>query len=357
MSEKKIVTINPNDFSFNTGSRTRKTRDKNNSAQSSSKIKVKPISKKPREDTLKKKAILKMIRQQQEERFKRQQNTNDEPKPQISSQKTNDVFTEAKEFMQNIVEKQKTLRKTQTLKNYTSASTPATAFSTTPNIPTLSSVELKMPVHNTDTMRINSATEPRYGCLKNGVLPTYRTYMNQTRKMDNSVHTQHQPIISNTFPKIPIHINQETSQPMPSQKENVAPLVNYQRPPFEHQTITKIYQNNLNEQKKKGFSATKRKKTIRRKYMVGKSKVKPTVSVLVSNRTLRRNITTDRQLLKQVPIQEIRKYLIKHGFIKVGTITPSDVLREMYEAAKTICGDVQNHNPETLLFNFMNTTD
>ena len=62
------------------------------------------------------------------------------------------------------------------------------------------------------------------------------------------------------------------------------------------------------------------------------------------------------KMLKQISITEIRAYLIKHGFIKVGSTTPNDVLRKMYESALLICGDVQNHNKETLLYNFMNDT-
>jgi len=61
-------------------------------------------------------------------------------------------------------------------------------------------------------------------------------------------------------------------------------------------------------------------------------------------------------MLRQIPIQEVRKYLIKKGFIKVGTTAPNDVLRKMYESVLLICGDVQNHNPENLLYNFINDT-
>jgi hypothetical protein len=101
----------------------------------------------------------------------------------------------------------------------------------------------------------------------------------------------------------------------------------------------------------------KQKKTVRRTYKVGKSKVFPRVSVLVSNRTIRNNITTKGQLLKQISIPEIKKYLIKHGFIKVGSVAPNDVLRKMYESAILICGEVQNHNPDNLLYNFLNDKD
>jgi hypothetical protein len=51
--------------------------------------------------------------------------------------------------------------------------------------------------------------------------------------------------------------------------------------------------------------------------------------------------------LKQTPIDEVRRYLTKKGFIRVGSDAPNDVLRKMYESAVLICGEIQNHNPET----------
>jgi hypothetical protein len=61
------------------------------------------------------------------------------------------------------------------------------------------------------------------------------------------------------------------------------------------------------------------------------------------------------QLLKQTPITEVKQYLIKKGFIRVGSIAPNDVLRRMFETVKTMCGEIQNHNPDNLLYNFLNS--
>ena len=98
----------------------------------------------------------------------------------------------------------------------------------------------------------------------------------------------------------------------------------------------------------------KRKRTLRRTYKVGKSKIAPKVSVLVSNKTIRNNTSTKSQLLKKVSIEEIKQFLVKRGLIKVGSITPNDVLRKMYESAIMMCGEVYNHNPENLMYNFFN---
>ncbi len=99
----------------------------------------------------------------------------------------------------------------------------------------------------------------------------------------------------------------------------------------------------------------KHRKILRRTYRVGRSKYYPKVSVLVSNRTIRKNITTKTHLLKETPIAEIKQYLIKRGLIKIGTPAPNDVLRKMYETVHLICGEVNNHNTDILLHNFIYT--
>jgi len=53
----------------------------------------------------------------------------------------------------------------------------------------------------------------------------------------------------------------------------------------------------------------------------------------------------------------VKKYLIKQGIIRVGSITPNDVLRKMYESMVLVCGEIKNHNPDTLLYNYINDTD
>jgi hypothetical protein len=104
---------------------------------------------------------------------------------------------------------------------------------------------------------------------------------------------------------------------------------------------------------KKRFRQYKRRKIYKRTYKVGRHKTHPRVGVLVSNRTIRNNITTQSQLLKQTPIQEVKKFLIRKGLIKVGSLAPNEVLRKMYETVSMVCGDVQNHNSENMLYNYI----
>ena len=179
---------------------------------------------------------------------------------------------------------------------------------------------------------------PQYGCLKNGKLPTFRTWKHATQK------------------------NLPNNQNIPkSAKESMINMNNVSSQMYEETIDKRLKEMSIRDQwknTKKPIIKDKLKKQRRiirrRTFHVGKSKQYPHVSVLVSNRTIRNQTNLRKSELKQVPIQEVKKYLLKQGFIKVGTNTPSDVLRQMYESASMVCGEVKNHNSENLLYNYFN---
>lgn len=202
---------------------------------------------------------------------------------------------------------------------------------------------------------INTPNNIQYGCLKNGALPTWRN-MHNTRKTynnNNNTYDEHHPMMIDTM----------------SDSENPIKTETFPDNPVSHHvkngTISHIRQ--LLEKKKEektekrikmgGIVNKKHKKILRRTYKIGKSQKKNTVSVLVSNRTIRNNITCKKNALKQVSISDIKRYLIKKGFIRVGTAAPNDILRNMYESAMLVCGEIENHNPENLLYNFLNSNN
>jgi len=98
----------------------------------------------------------------------------------------------------------------------------------------------------------------------------------------------------------------------------------------------------------------KQKRTTIRTFRVGKSKVYPRVGVLISNKTIRTQVLNKKQQIRETPAEDMRKYLIKKGLIRVGTSCPNDVLRQMYESSMMMCGEIQNHNPDNLLYNYLN---
>lgn len=98
------------------------------------------------------------------------------------------------------------------------------------------------------------------------------------------------------------------------------------------------------------------KKTIRHKYTIGRNIKNNTVGILIKDNNTRRKITNAQKEMKKKPMNELKKELKEHNLIKVGSTAPNDVLRATYEYAK-LAGDIVNINTETLMHNFINSTD
>lgn len=289
---QKTISINPDFLNFsNTGGGTRKKKEKNNNE-----IKIKP--KLPRKnDTLKKQSLLRMIRKHQQDRYKDVVSEN-------KSKPLNYSFEQTKDFLNSL--NNKTVKQQDNIeKNLENE---------------IRDIKQHQPVH-IHTSTPNLLQQPKYGCLKNGNLPTYRMTM---KNRDFNI---------NTTPSIP-----QTQTPIIEKKY-----------PIMNKESQAIY--NLTNQ----IQRQKQKKIHRRTYCVGKNKDKPNVSVLISNKKIRTNVTMKLQQIKQDPIDKVRKELIKKGLIRVGSLTPENILRKMYETVHMICGDVKNHNPDNLLFNYFNS--
>lgn len=99
--------------------------------------------------------------------------------------------------------------------------------------------------------------------------------------------------------------------------------------------------------------ATKRitTKTTKRKYTLGKSKLRKTVAVLIKDRGTRKKILAAQKDLKRKSINDIKTYLRDHNLIKIGSNAPNEVIRKLYESAM-LAGEIMNSNADTLLHNF-----
>lgn len=98
---------------------------------------------------------------------------------------------------------------------------------------------------------------------------------------------------------------------------------------------------------------SKIKKTIKRKFTLGKSDKLRKVAILVKDKKTRKNILNTQKELKKMHINDVRKYLRQHGIIKAGTTCPPDVLRKTFEMSM-LAGEITNVNKDVILHNFMN---
>jgi hypothetical protein len=314
---------------------------------------------------------------------------NTEKKKEDIPSQYSDEFTDSIEYLQSLSKQKKNeddnARKKQQLLNRT--------IRNNNNIVHSPHVELDLPEELQPVTLIHSSNYKvdnvvPYGCLKGGYKPTFRD-LNKTRKVyevNNPSETlnisslnlereqrlnalkekakskqlmQETPSITSTpsiptistIPTIPTSIptiSTNTSIPtipiIPTSIPIVKPVQSI--PTYKQSPI--VFNEDILE-----INPDKQliKKTCKRKYILGKSKVNRSVGILIKDNKTRKNIINAQKELKHHSISDIKKYLHKHNLIKSGSNAPNDVIRKLYESCM-LAGEITNLNKETLLHNF-----
>jgi hypothetical protein len=230
-----------------------------------------------------------------------------------------------------------------------------------------------------------------YGCLKNGLKPTYRAWCATRKSYGGSKKLSHVPNEDNE-PSISIKLREKRleeikqkianrlnttkeNQPQLIQQQSTTHLINdtqYQEKLQQHeeqlQPQEKSQQNETQQQPQQPQQPQQNepqqlqqkepqqkeepiiKTTIKKTYTLGK--VNNKVGILLKNITRRKIITDAHRELKNIPINTIKNYLKKRGFIKVGSNAPNDVLRQSYESS-VLTGELRNTDKDILLHNIM----
>jgi hypothetical protein len=186
-----------------------------------------------------------------------------------------------------------------------------------------------------------------YGILKGGNKPTFRDW-NKTRKNLEPITTIGGagmiPENSHAQKLKELQLKLNAKSPQPPAPEPVLQV----QPPKAPVMVSGGKPNT----KSNPLGKKLLKRTIRRKYTLGKSKLKKSVSILLKDRETRKNVLIAHRALKTVPLSDINLYLKKQNLIKIGSAAPADVVRQIYESA-LLAGEVTNVNKDVLLHNFI----
>ena len=202
-----------------------------------------------------------------------------------------------------------------------------------------------------------------YGCLKNGIKPSYKEWNKTQRNMVVTNPNLSVVIDSNVSPNVSPNVSERENR-LQNLKNKIKEkqlvisnnnTITTENPEQGKQVV--IEENKTIEildNRPETVEATKQllKRTIRKKYTLGKTKNNRTVGVLIKDRNTRKQVLTAQRELKKKSVNDIKTYLKDHNLIKVGSNAPNDVLRKMYEASM-LAGEITNSNSDTLLYNLL----
>jgi len=303
-------------------------------------------------------------------------------KPNLVDKYSNE-FHESLEYLQSLSKQKKKDEENEKRKNYLLHKTIRNTIPNN-NIP---HVQLELPLELVNIPQVPQMNTPiiinknnykvdnelPYGCLKGGFKPTYRD-LNKTRKVYEITNPSATLNVQNINLEREQRLNilkakmkeKERDLEMEKMKErererekekslnNTTPNINNNTNSNTNKMTTS--NSNYHSPLENDISTQLIKKTIKRKYTLGKSKLNNSVAILIKDNKTRKNIINAQKELKHHSMNEVKKYLREHNMIRAGSNAPNDVIRKLYESCM-LAGEITNLNKDTLLHNFVKEPD
>lgn len=286
----KTISVNPDFFSMSKKSKKSKRKTQKNNIKKNINMLQKNV--------IKQKMINKIKDYRKKKRVKKELDTES---IDIDGSFKND-YNDAVDFMEEIIKKKKTRKHKRHKKREENKEKP---------IGQIIPIDTKK---NENNILLNSISpDPPYGILKNGKKMLYSKYK-QTKespvlafKDDSTFGTEQN--ITNTVNNFQKNI--------PSRQEKLENLK------------SKFLKNNILKHNKKEKFKIKSKKT-KKIFELGKNKKTSKVGILIKNKRTRRLVDKDIRHLNKKKMRDIKRYLVEHSLIKVGSSAPNKILRDMY---------------------------
>ena len=266
-------------------------------------------------------------------------------KSESKTVETQDEFTRSMDYMSSLMNEKKTKSRKDPSLSVQVSLPPALRSESAPQSPAIKqpTIHLEIPAgggaatlrpEGNDEMKneqgreqknkAHTRTNPKYGCLKNGRLPTYRTWKN----------------------------NQAGSAPPIS---IVDPPKSEQPPSFRQKRLEQIKEKAKHVADVSPKPPTKpppkpRNKTLKNQVRLGRSDKE--ILVLIKNRKTRKDDEEKKRMLERTKIGEMKKELKDTGFLKSTSNAPPDVIRELF-TSRRLAGDIQNDNKGVVLEGFL----
>jgi hypothetical protein len=179
---------------------------------------------------------------------------------------------------------------------------------------------------------------PLFGCLKQGLLPTYRTFkaQNQNSSIVPGIGAAAAaPLRHDNFEEKLMVSTAEKAQALRQAKEmEDKPSKNINNEDVTAAAAAQHYP-----------PMTKTALTCR-KYTVGKRHNANKVGVLISGKDHRETLKRKQCDAKQMPMMELREKLAKRGIVNTTTTAPRHLLQNMYEnSCVNLCGELNVRTP------------